>query len=92
MDSNAPSAAGNKPRFYRYGRLKLFAGGFSLAAIGVLRMLHGIQVVTHGTGQPMFSWGLVAGGMLCIALSILPTSWMPKTRSDRRIRKRSLSI
>jgi hypothetical protein len=42
----------------RFGRLK--AVGIVLVGVGMLRMLGGIQVVTHWAGQPMFSWGLVA--------------------------------
>jgi hypothetical protein len=34
----------------------------SLAAVGVLRLMGGVQVVRAWTGQPMFSWGLIAAG------------------------------
>jgi hypothetical protein len=44
----------------RFGRLKLAAAGFALAGVGIARLMQGIQVVTHWTGQPMFSWGLIA--------------------------------
>ena len=33
----------------RYGRLKAFGAGLILAAVGILRMLGGVQVVTHWT-------------------------------------------
>jgi hypothetical protein len=47
-----------------YGRLKLIGAGLVLALVGFLRMAKGVQVVIHGTGQPMFSWGLLAAGAL----------------------------
>jgi hypothetical protein len=52
-----------------YGRLKLVGAGFVLAVVGFLRMAKGVQVVTHWTGQPTFSWGLLAAGGLCILLA-----------------------
>ena len=69
------------------GRLKLVGAGLVLALVGFLRMAKGVQVVTHGTGQPMFSWGLLAAGALCILLALIPTSWIAKaaiTRSKTR--------
>ena len=50
----------------RFGRLKAVGAGLILVTVGVLRMLGGVQVVTHWTGQPVFSWGLVAAGIVCI--------------------------
>jgi hypothetical protein len=41
-------------------------------------LLGGVQVVTHWTGQPMFSWGLIAGGGLCILLALIPAAWIAK--------------
>jgi len=41
-------------------------------------MLSGVQVVTHGTGQPMFSWGLIAAGLLCILVALVPQSWIAR--------------
>ena len=38
-----------------YGRLKLIGAGLVLALVGFLRMAKGVQVVTHGTGQPRVS-------------------------------------
>jgi hypothetical protein len=61
-----------------YGRLKLVGAGLVLALVGFLRMAKGAQVVTHWTGQPMFSWGLFAAGGLCILLALIPTSWIAK--------------
>ena len=70
-----------------YGRLKLVGAGLVLALVGFLRMAKGVQVVTHWTGQPMFSWGLLAAGGLCIILAVIPTSWIAKAtiiRSETR--------
>lgn len=61
-----------------YGRFKAIGAGVLLIVVGKLRLLGGVQVVTHGTGQPMFSWGLVAAGILCIALALVPKSWIAR--------------
>jgi len=58
----------------RFGRLKAVGAGLILVTVGVLRMLGGVQVVTHWTGQPMFSWGLVAAGIVCIVSALIPLS------------------
>jgi len=70
-----------------YGRLKLVGAGLLLAAVGIARMLRGIQVETHWTGQPVFSWGLIAAGALCLLLASIPPSWLAKvtTRGARRL-------
>jgi hypothetical protein len=64
-----------------YGRLKLIGAGVVLALVGMARMLRGVQVVTHWSGQPMFSWGLMAAGGLCILLAVIPISWIAKAAS-----------
>ena len=64
-----------------YGRLKLLGGGLAFAILGSALLLRGVQVVTHWTGQPMFSWGLVAAGGLCIVLAAIPASWIAKAAS-----------
>ena len=77
-----------------FGRLKALGAGLILIAVGILRILGGVQVVTHWTGQPMFSWGLVAAGIVCILSALIPVSWtstaagMPTGRgkSDRHSR------
>jgi hypothetical protein len=66
-----------------YGRLKLVGAGLILAAVGSARLLRGIQVATHWTGQPMFSWGLIAAGGLCICLALIPLSWIAKAAITR---------
>jgi len=60
----------------RFGRLKAVGAGLILVTVGVLRMLGGVQVVTHWTGQPLFSWGLVAAGIVCILSAMVPLSWI----------------
>ena len=66
-----------------YGRPKLVGAGLVLALVGFLRMAKGVQVVTHWTGQPMFSWGLLAAGGLCILLALIPSSWIAKAANTR---------
>ena len=67
-----------QPTVRPYGRLKLVGAGLAITIVGVALLLRGVQVVTHGTGQPMFSWGLIAGGGLCILLALIPASWIAK--------------
>ena len=74
---------GNAPLARPYGRLKLLGAGVVLAAFGGLRMAGDIQVVAHWTGQPVFSWGLVAAGGLCVLLAVLPTSWIVRASALR---------
>lgn len=62
----------------RFGRIKAVNAGLILVAIGSLRMIGGVQVVTHWTGQPMFSWGLVAAGIICILSALVPASWIAR--------------
>jgi len=62
----------------QYGRFKAIGAGLVLIVVGKLRLLGGVHVVTHWTGQPMFSWGLIAAGILCIASALAPQSWIAK--------------
>jgi hypothetical protein len=71
------------PTVRPHGRLKLVGAGVVLAAVGSARLLRGIQVETHWTGQPMFSWGLIAAGGLCLLLSLIPLSWIAKAPTTR---------
>jgi len=66
------------PTVRPYGRLKLVGAGLAFAVVGTTLLLSGVQVVTHWTGQPMFSWGLIAAGGLCVVLAIIPASWIAK--------------
>jgi len=61
-----------------WGRMKLVAAGLVLAGVGIALLLRDVQVVKHWTGQPIFSWGLVAAGCLCIVLATIPDSWVAK--------------
>lgn len=69
---------GDPPIVRTYGRLKLATAGLALGVVGCALLLRGVQVVTHWTGQPMFSWGLIAAGGLCIVLAAVPASWVVK--------------
>jgi hypothetical protein len=71
-------------------RLKLAGAGLALVCVGVIRILDGIQVVTHWTGQPLFSWGLVAAGCLCILLSMIPVAWVAKAVDISRVKTKHL--
>lgn len=62
----------------RHGRLMAIGAGLALAALGVLRLMGGVQVVRTWTGQPMFSWGLIAAGIVCIISALIPNSWIAK--------------
>ena len=53
-------------------RLKGIGAGGVLVVVGWLRLSAGVQVVTHWTGQPMFSFGLLASGLVLILASLLP--------------------
>jgi len=71
----------------RYGWLKVIGVGLILIAVGLLRLLGGVHVVTHWTGQPMFSWGLIAGGIVCILLAFIPSSWIAKAAGTNTNKK-----
>ena len=76
------------PTVSPYGRLKLVGAGLAFAVVGTTLLLSGVQVVTHWTGQPMFSWGLIAAGGLCVVLAIIPASWIAKAATtDSRTRR-----
>jgi len=66
------------PTVRPYGRLKLLGAGLALAIVGSALLLRGVQVATHSTGQPMFSWGLIAAGELCVLLALILASWIAK--------------
>jgi hypothetical protein len=75
----------------RWARLKLAGAGLILAGVGIAWMLNGVQVVRHSTGQPLFSWGLVASGVLCIILAMIPQSWIAKAAEAKHIKAKHLS-
>jgi hypothetical protein len=58
--------------------MRLVAAGLALAGVVTVLLLRDVQVVGHWTGQPLFSWGLVAAGCLCILLAMIPDSWVEK--------------
>jgi mannose/fructose/N-acetylgalactosamine-specific phosphotransferase system component IIC len=59
-----------------WARLKLVGAGILLGCMGIALMLRGVQVVRNWTGQPMFSWGFIAAGILCLLLAGIPVSWI----------------
>ena len=84
-----PMHSENSKTNTRYGRVKAIGAGLVLAAVGFLRLLGGVQVVTHWTGQPMFSWGLIAAGIICILSAFIPNSWVARavgTNTSKRAR------
>jgi hypothetical protein len=70
-------------------RLKLVGTGLVLILVGALKISRGAQVSTHWTGQPLFSWGLVTSGAVCILLSLIPRSWIMKATEDPHTKHRS---
>jgi hypothetical protein len=82
----------NAPIVRPYSRLKLIAAGLVFVLVGAARVASGVHVVTHWTGQPMFSWGLISAGALGILLACVPASWIAKaaitpSKSHRSINK-----
>ena len=71
------------------GRLKLIGAGCALAGVGILRIRGGVQVVRHSNGQPMFSWGLIAGGFLCFVFAFVPMSWVARAAETSKPKSRS---
>jgi len=65
-------------RALRYHRLTLIVSGVVIAGVGLARMLQVKQVVTDTTSQPLLSWGLLAGGFLCIVLALVPMAWITR--------------
>jgi hypothetical protein len=70
------------------GRLKLVGVGLVLAGVGIGRMMSGMQVVRHSNGQPVFSWGLIAGGIVCFILAFIPISWVAKAAGEPEAKRR----
>jgi hypothetical protein len=70
-------------------RLKLTAVGLVLILFGALKIARSVQVSAHWTGQPLFSWGLVTSGAVCILLSLIPMSWITRAAEDPRAKHRS---
>jgi uncharacterized membrane protein YhiD involved in acid resistance len=54
-------------------RVKAIGAGAILVAIGYLRIRGWTQVATLWNGQPMFSFGLIAGGLVLIASAAIPS-------------------
>jgi len=65
-------------------RIKAIGIGAIIAAVGFLRMRGGTQVVIHWTGQPMFSFGLIAAGLVVIASATIPQRLIDKLTTDKK--------
>jgi|GEM_PF-6799828 len=65
-------------------RLKAIGIGTVLVAVGYLRIRGGTQVVSHWTGQPMFSFGLVAGGLVMLASAAIPERLISKITAIKK--------
>jgi hypothetical protein len=65
-------------------RLKAIGAGAALVAVGCLRIRGGTQVVIHWTGQPMFSSGPIAGGLLLIASAAIPKRLMSRLATVKK--------
>ena len=59
-------------------RLKLVALGMIILLVGLVRQLSGEVVLTHWTGQPQYSFGLIAAGGFMIVMAFIPSSWLSK--------------
>jgi hypothetical protein len=68
----------------RKSRLKAIGAGAALVAVGYLRIRGGAQVITHWTGQPMFSSGLIAGGLVLIASAAIPKRLMSRLTTVKK--------
>jgi hypothetical protein len=66
-------------------RVKAIGAGVILVAAGYLRIRGGIQVVTHWTGQPMFSFGLIAAGLVLIASAAIPERLISKLTNIKKL-------
>jgi hypothetical protein len=60
------------------GRLGVALGGLSFLSVGIIQLYRNVQVVVGRRGIPVFSWGMIAAGGVCILLSIVPVSWIAK--------------
>jgi len=65
-------------------RLKAIGIGVILVAIGCLRIKEGNPVVIHWTGQPMFSFGLIAAGLVMIASAAIPGRFISRLTAVKK--------
>jgi len=73
-------------------RLQAIGIGSVFVAVGYLRIRGGTQVVIHWTGQPLFSFGLIAGGLVLILSAAIPGRLMSKLTAvkKRQVHKSTL--
>jgi hypothetical protein len=77
MQTNKPPAKAG------WHRLKLVGAGLLFAGVGGALILHGVLAYKRA-GQPLFSYGLVATGVLCMLLAMIPDSWVAKAAETPR--------
>jgi hypothetical protein len=65
-------------------RLKAIGIGAVLVAIGYLRIRGGKEVVIHWTGQPLFSFALIAAALVVIASASIPQRLISKLTTVRK--------
>ncbi len=65
-------------------RLKAIGIGAILVAVGYLRIRGGTEVVIHWTGQPMFSFGLIAAGLVVLVSAAIPERLVSKLTAIRK--------
>ncbi len=65
-------------------RLKAVGIGAILVAVGYLRVKGGTQVVIHSTGQPMFSFGLIAAGLIVLVSAAIPERVVSRLTTVRK--------
>jgi hypothetical protein len=68
----------------RKSRLKAIGIGTILVAIGYLLIREGMQVFIHWTGQPMFSYGFIAAGLVVILSAAIPERLISKLTPIRK--------
>jgi hypothetical protein len=61
--------------------------GIVVAGLGLLELKGGRIVLVHWTGQPLYSAGLVAMGVLLIVFAFLPNSWVARIARIRGQRR-----
>lgn len=53
-------------------------GGLFFLSVGMIQLYRNVQVVVGRRGIPVYSWGMITAGGLCILLSMVPVSWTAK--------------
>jgi len=43
---------------------------------GLFRIIHGVDAVLSWWGEPVYSDGLIAGGVIIILVALIPSAWI----------------